>query len=320
METSVLSLAAYQRRQLRAAFRKLAHAALDRMLDRLEGRMDEESTRQPTLMDLIQVVREERGGFTGALTQAFVESRYDAYLHQEEAACPKCQRTLKARPAVTRTVETLVGPVPLKRPYFYCVACRHGFYPLDEALGLSAHVKQADVQHAGVKLGLEMPCERAATLLGELTDASMSDYAIHEVMHELGEGLDVLQVAPSAETMRTRVAAAAEGRKWKPILVLAADAADVPSRPEAAKGTRPGRKNSRAHRRRWKGQYYEAKGFRFYLVDDDRIVHLLSWHQVGDEAAFGAALRQVKEAGLIPEDQVRLCAIGDGAPWVWNQA
>ena len=39
---------------------------------------------------------------------------------------------------------------------------------------------------------------------------------------------------------------------------------------------------------------------------------------MGNEQAFGAALRQVKEAGLIPEDQVRLCAIGDGAPWIWK--
>ena len=30
---------------------------------------------------------------------------------------------------------------------------------------------------------------------------------------------------------------------------------------------------------------------------------------MGDEQAFGAALRQVKEAGLIPEDQMRLCPI-----------
>ena len=29
-------------------------------------------------------------------------------------------------------------------------------------------------------------------------------------------------------------------------------------------------------------------------------------------------MRQVKEAGLIPEDQVRLCAIGDGAGWIWK--
>ena len=39
---------------------------------------------------------------------------------------------------------------------------------------------------------------------------------------------------------------------------------------------------------------------------------------MGNEQAFGAALRQVKEAGLIPENQVRLCAIGDGAPWIWK--
>ena len=123
----------------------------------------------------------------------------------------------------------------------------------------------------------------------------------------------MLEVCPSAEYIQDRVAEVAEGRKWKPILVLAIDAAAVPSRPETAKGTRPGRKKSRAHRRRWKGEYHEAKGFRFYLVDDDRIVQLISWHQVGDEEAFGAALRQVVDAGLIPEDQVRLCAIGDGS-------
>ena len=36
---------------------------------------------------------------------------------------------------------------------------------------------------------------------------------------------------------------------------------------------------------------------------------------MGNET-FGAALRQVKEAGLIPEDQVRLCA--NGAGWIWK--
>ena len=130
--------------------------------------------------------------------------------------------------------------------------------------------------------------------------------------------LDVLQVCPDAADIQDRIAQAAAGRKWRPIVVLAIDAADVPSRPETAKGTRPGRRKSRARRRRWQGAYHEAKGFRFYLVDDDRIEQLISWHQMGDEQAFGAALRQVKEAGLIPEDQVRLCAIADGAPWIWK--
>ena len=145
----------------------------------------------------------------------------------------------------------------------------------------------------------------------------MSDCALHDVLHRTGS-LQVLQVCPDAADIQDRIAQAAAGRKWRPIVVLAIDAAEVPSRPETAKGTRPGRKKSRARRRRWQGEYREAKGFRFYLVDDERIVHLISWHQMGDEQAFGAALRQVKEAGLIPEDQVRLCAVADGAPWIWK--
>ena len=312
MSTAVLSLEAFQERQLRDRFRARAHEALDELLNRLEARMTEPGSSPPTLMDLTEAVSQQRSVFTSALVEAFVERRHGHYLRQEEAVCPRCERVLQARPERSRTVETLVGPVTLERPYFYCVDCQHGFAPLDEALGLSARRKQWDVQHAGVKLALEMPHERASMLLEELTDASMSDGVIHEVVQRMGQ-LDVPRVCPGAEEIHDRIAAAADGRKWKPIVVLAVDAADVPSRPETAKGTRPGRKKSRAHRRRWKGEYHEAKGFRFYLVDDDRIVQLISWHQVGDEEAFGAALRQVVDAGLIPEDQVRLCAIGDGS-------
>ena len=268
-------------------------------------------------MEITAAMSQERSGLTAALVEAFIERRHGQFLTQEEAACPKCERLLRARPSRSRTVETLLGPVTLERPYFYCVGCHHGFYPLDEALGLSAQRTQWDVQQAGVKLGLEMPHRRAAELLDELTDASMSDCVIHEVLQQTG-ALDVLQVCPDAADIQDRIAQAAAGRKWRPIVVLAIDAADVPSRPETAKGTRPGRRKSRARRRRWQGEYHEAKGFRFYLIDDERIEQLISWHQMGNEQAFGAALRQVKEAGLIPEDQVRLCAIGDGAGWIWK--
>lgn len=317
MHTAILSLAGHWAGQLLEQFRTRAHHAVDEMLNRLEARLTAPDAPPPRLTDLAEAVFQERSAFTGALVVAMVEHRYAELLGQEEACCPGCERQLPRHEVRSRTVETLVGPVSLKRPYFYCPVCRHGFAPLDDALGLSCRVKQWDVQHAGAKLALEMPHQRASTLLRELTDVSMSDCAIHEVVQEMGR-LEVLQVCPSAESIRAQIAQAAEGRKWKPIVVLAIDAANVPSRPESARGTRPGRKKTRAHRRPWKGEFHQAKGFRFYLVDDDRIVQLISWHQIGDEEAFGAALRQVQEAGLIPEDQVRLCAVGDGAPWIWK--
>jgi hypothetical protein len=62
---------------------------------------------------------------------------------------------------VGRTVETLVGPVKLERPYFYCRACRVGLYPLDNTLGLVAGCKQLDMQQAAAQLVTEVPYDTA---------------------------------------------------------------------------------------------------------------------------------------------------------------
>ena len=63
-------------------------------------------------------VSQERSGLTAALVEAFIERGHGPFLAQEEAACPKCERLLQARPSRSRTVETLLGAVTLERPYF----------------------------------------------------------------------------------------------------------------------------------------------------------------------------------------------------------
>jgi hypothetical protein len=125
-------------------------------------------------------------------------------------------------------------------------------------------------------------------------------------------------VAPSREEIARRVGPVAAGRFRRPVLVLGIDGAYVPSRPESARGRRPGQARHRARRARWRHEWREAKGFRFYLLDGERIVHVLSWHQVQTEEELGEALQQVKDAGVIPEETVRLCVIGDGAEWIWK--
>ena len=155
--SAILSLEVFQERQCQERFRSRAHAALDRFLDRLETPMSEPGSCAPTLMEITAAMSQERSGLTAALVEAFVERRHGHFLAQEEAACPKCKGLLRARAVSFAHGGTLLGAVTLERPYFYCVSCHHGFYPLDEALGLSGQRKQWDVQQAGVKLGLEMP-------------------------------------------------------------------------------------------------------------------------------------------------------------------
>src|SRR5207244_8497431 len=40
--------------------------------------------------------------------------------------------------------------------------------------------------------------------------------------------------------------------------------------------------------------------------------------QVQNEDQLGESLKQVKDAGLIPVDQVRLRVVADGASWIWK--
>jgi hypothetical protein len=127
-----------------------------------------------------------------------------------------------------------------------------------------------------------------------------------------------LDVVPARREIERRIAAISAGRFRRPVLVLGIDGAYGPTRPDSARAAQEGRRPTRAKRARWRGQWRDAKGFRFSLLDGERIVPVLSWHQVHNEEQLGKALKQIKEAGLMPDAQVRLCVVCDGAEWIWK--
>jgi len=315
---AILSLETYRQEALESWFRERLHKELDKWLDHLEEEMDKVD-KPSSICDITQSIRSQREELMGTVAQEWIESKYSSYLQQEYANCPECGKLLKRQALCERTLETMIGKITISRPYFYCSVCHHGFYPLDEVLGLSSGRKQYDIQEAAADLAKEVPYEKASMLFEKLSGISISDHLMHEVTNAVGDDLDVLDVSPTPEEIAARIKTVSEGRKWRPIMVLGIDGSDVATRPDDAKGTRPGRKNHRAKRREWKGEWREAKGFRIYLVDTDRIVHLISWHQVQNEEELAASLNRVKEAGMIDETLVRLCVVADGAQWIWNR-
>jgi hypothetical protein len=174
------------------------------------------------------------------------------------------------------------------------------------------------VQQAVATLVTEVPYAEAQTLFGNLTGVGVGSERMHTVTNHVAEELTVLEVAPSRDEIARRLTAVAADNRRRPVVVLGIDGAFVPTRPDSARARRPGRRGQRARRAGWRGQWRDAKGFRFYLLDGERIIHLLSWHQVQTEEQLGEALKHVKEAGLIPEEQVRLCVVCDGAEWIWK--
>ena len=311
----IISLDEMRASQQWQRLRQDLHESFDKWLDGLQEQLAQLDT---TLAQVSEHIWQRRQELTGGLMETIVSHAHADERPRQQAACPRCDRRLSARESASRTVATMVGAVQLERPYFYCRTCRLGHYPLDDKLGLSKGRFQLEVKQAAAELAIELPYEEASKCFGRLSGISLSSERLHTLTHQAAEGLRVLDVAPSREEIDRLVAQVAAGRFRRPVMVLGIDGAYVPSRPESARGIRPGQGRKRARRARWKHEWREAKGFRFYLLDGDRIVHVLSWHRVQSKAELGDALKAVKDAGLIPEDTVRLCVVCDGADWIWE--
>jgi hypothetical protein len=311
----IISLPEVRARKQWDTLRQQLHERFDQWIDTFEKQLREPPS---TLTEVTETVWALRQQLTGGITETIVAHVHRGEHDRTQVNCPRCDGVLRARELVCRTVETMVGPVQLERPYFYCRPCRFGLSPFDEALGVVAGSKQLDMQKAAANVVTEVPYDTAQSLFRDLTGVPFGSERMHTVTNQVAENLTVLDVAPSSEEIKRRVAEVAAGRWRRPVVVLGIDGAYVPTRPDSARAPGEGQGLKRAKRARWRGQWRDAKGFRFYLLDGDRIVHLLSWHQVQNEEQLGEALAQVKAAGLIPEAQVRLCVVADGASWIWK--
>ncbi len=280
-------------------------------LDFMDTRLDvmEDGCHMNSLGDITAAIMANRSDILGELALGFVRKRFGHLLEQEHCDCPKCGKQLSVRAKHKRQIESLIGCFVLERPYFYCTACEHGFYPLDEALGLASSAKQYDIQALEAWLGSEMPFETASEAYRRCTGNALSTHHLHDCANRIGESVGVLDVCPDKAQVDDKIARLAAGKHRRPVMMIGIDGAHAPTRAEpSARDTRRG-----------KGEYKEVKGFRVYLIAGRRIIHLISWHQVATDQELAQALQTIKDGGLVPEDRVRLCVIGDGAPWIWNR-
>lgn len=157
---------------------------------------------------------------TGGLTATrLVQGHWGAYDHQQ-VPCPQWDRGLKAHVCVSRTVETMGGPIRFARPSCYDQACRMGHAPFDEARGVVTGCKQLALPQAAACVGTAVPSETAQSLLHALTGRSFGNARMHTVTHQVAEGLRVLEVAPPCDEIKRRLTAVAAERLRRPVVVL----------------------------------------------------------------------------------------------------
>lgn len=284
------------------SLRQAGYRAIDEMVKKLKGQIEGKE-----FEELSEMIRREGQGVTGAMLEEAIKNRGAKQLSANTYVCQECGRTLRRhRKLQGRTLETIHGEVKIERPYFYCKHCDQGYHPLDEELKLAHQRKQYDLQRAAAELFTEVPYKRASQIFERLTGIPISDHCLQDVAESLGEAADNVRVLPSRQQVEKLIEEDSEGRVWRPVLVVAGDGAHVPTRQQAK--SRSGKRGP--------GEWREAKGFRLYLVGQDRITQIMSWHQIANEEEFGEALKYA--ATLIPVEKVRVALLGDGAKWIWN--
>lgn len=284
----------------------------DELFEILNEKIDKiiEQTNMEKIEDITGAIFQNKSEILGQLTLGLIKRKYNHLLNQEYSECPICGKRIKAwNKKVKRSIESLGGSLDIYRPYFYCKKCNHGFYPLDAALGLAPSKKQYDIQNLEAWLSSELPFKTAAEAFQRCTGDLLSSNHMFETSNRISNHLNILDVCPTKDEIRQKIDELSKGKFRRPVMMLAIDGANAPTRPEPSpwKGKRE------------KGEYKEVKGFRLYLVDKEKIIHLISWHQIQNEEEFAQGLLKIRDAGLIPEDKVRLSIIADGAPWIWNK-
>lgn len=263
------------------------------------------------LGEITKAVFQERSEILGRMILGLIERKFGHLMNQQNCDCPECGKSMQRHGKLSKNIQTLAGQFELNRPYFYCRSCRLGHYPLDEALGLAESSKQYDVQDVEAWLSSETAYETASETYERITGVKQSEHHMHETTNAIGQKVGILDVCPPMEDIHKKIENLSKDKFRRPIMMLAMDGAHGPMRPEPSPHPRKGK--------RGKGEWKEIKGFRLYLIDGQDITHLISWHQVCEDHELAQDLQKIKEAGLIPEEKIRLGIIGDGAPWIWNR-
>jgi hypothetical protein len=298
------------------ALRGPLQTRFDPWLDGLEAPLPEPA---PPLAQVTETVWHLRQELTGGVTETIVAPAQRGESTRQQTRWPQGDRVWKARASVSRTVETRVGTVPIERPYFSCRPCPCGVSPLEAAWGWAPGRTPRDGPKAAVTLVTAVPYDEAQTLCGALPGVGLGRERMHTVTTHIAAGLTVVDVLPPRNESEQRIAAVSAGRYRRPVVVRGIAGAYGPTRPARARKPCAGYGRPSAKRARGRGQWRDAKGCRVSLLDGERLVHGRSGPQGQHEEQRGEALTQVKEAGVRPAEQGRLCGVCDGAEWLGKQ-
>jgi hypothetical protein len=218
-----------------------------------------------------------------------------------------------------KTFDTVLGPVTLRRAWYSCAECKHGFAPRDAELGIAGTSLSPGLTVMNDIAAATGPFAKAAGLLESLAGISLTVKRVERSAEASG--------AAQAAAVRERSAAIA-GRKVVPLppspcpdmLYGAVDGTGVTMTAKETAGREGKGEDGRARTRELKlGVFFTQDDIDedgYPVRDRESCSYIASFEPA---AVFGDL---VKAEGIRRgADQVRqLTILGDGAAWIWNIA
>lgn len=124
--------------------------------------------------------------------------------------CPRCGRSTPPRElARTRTIATQCGPLRLRRPWYHCARCGHGFSVVETVLGVPERARLSAGLHAWVVLlGATTVFRDGVTLLASLTGLTVGRETLRRHSQQAGMVLAAGEDARLAQVEATQEPAA----------------------------------------------------------------------------------------------------------------
>lgn len=219
-----------------------------------------------------------------------------------------------------KTVDTVLGPVAIRRAWYHCGQCHHGLAPRDAQLEITGQGMSPGLRKMTARAAAAVPFAAAAKLISELAGLTLtSKRAGRRAEADGAAAAAVIQAEAAAVTARRLVPLPPAGPA-PDMLYVCIDGTGVPVVPAEAEGRDGKGEDGKARTREVK----MAVAFTQTSLDEDgRPVRdpASSSYLATFAPAAGFGVLMAAEARRRGAAHVRqLVILGDGAVWIWNLA
>jgi len=219
-----------------------------------------------------------------------------------------------------KTITTVLGPVTLRRAWYHCGPCGHGFAPRDQQLGVAGASLSPGLAEMVALAGAEVSFARAAGLLAGLAGITLSARTVERSAEASGAAARTAAGAEATAITARAIIPLPPPEPVPDMLYVETDGTGVPVRASETEGRAGKDGDGRAGTREVK----LARLFTVSALDHDGrpVMDPGSSSYAFTFDGKDALARLVKAEYLRRggEHHRQVVALGDGAAWIWTMA